>query len=277
MTTDLRCLTNFEEDITMLNMKKITSLALALAMTAALAVPAFADDENTDSTPSSSDSQGTQQETASSTTASNKTVVTTTYKTITIAVTVPSTGTAQINPYGLPVEVKDSAGSATLGKITGQQITTAPMYISNDGDIALTVGATVSATASEGVNLVTKVNAKSTAKDIYAQVQMVAAPDSVAGAKAAIGDLAIKACIDDANWTSANSLAVSTSETSNSSMVTLAKNTMETDGSLATYAKGAIALVRLTGSVTESPADDWAETDSFTTTIAYTFKPASNG
>jgi hypothetical protein len=248
-------------------MKKIGSLALAGVMAFSLAIPAFAVEGETE--------EGEKkEETSSSTTAENTTVVDTKYQKVEIEVTVPTTGSAQINPYGLPVEVMLKDGKTAAGKITGQQITTAPIYVTNDGDVALTMGATVTGKATEGVSLLTKANARSTTKDVVAQVQVVAAPDTVVGAATGIDDLAIKAFIDEDNWEGASSVAVSTTATTNDNLVTLAAMTKDKDDN-ELYAEGGVALVRLNGTVTESPATPWAETDGFTTTIAFSFKPAA--
>jgi hypothetical protein len=237
--------------------KRMMSLTLAALTTAALAAPAFAaETENTSTTPA------------------NTTEITTSYKTIEIKVTVPKTGTAQINPYGLPIEFTDSNDKTY--KVTGQQITTAPMAITNDGDVALTVGATATTKLAEKskVNFVTKASNKSTTKDVLATLQLVQAPEKVAGDPDGINDLVIEACTTESNWTNASSLALSgTASVSNASMATLAASTLA-DGELDKYGAGSVVLVRLTGSVTESPTDPWTEDDGFTTTVTYTFKPA---
>jgi hypothetical protein len=241
--------------------KRMMSLTLAALTTAALAAPAFAAETqtNTGSTPA------------------NTTEITTSYKTIEIKVTVPKTGTAQINPYGLPIEFTDSNDKTY--KITSKQITTAPMAITNDGDVALTVGATATTKLSSDkskVNFVTKANSKSTTKDVLAQLQLVQAPEKVAGDPDGINDLVIEACTTEANWENASSLTLVTTEggATNASMATLAASTLS-DGELDKYGAGSVVLVRLTGSVTESPAEPWSEDDGFITTVTYTFKPAA--
>jgi hypothetical protein len=124
------------------------------------------------------------------------------------------------------------------------------------------------------VSLLTKANARSTTKDVVAQVQVVAAPDTVVGAASGIDDLAIAAFIDEDNWEGAGSVAVSTTATTSDNLVTLAASKQDDKGTV-TYTEGSVALVRLTGTVTESPTTPWAETDGFTTTIAFSFKPAA--
>jgi hypothetical protein len=254
------------------------SLTMAGVLALSMAAPALADDD-----PVSSDNTSTPSSSDSTQDTNTTIVISTDYKKITIAVTVPTTGTAQINPYGLPVELTLSDNSTK--KITGQQITSQPMYITNDGDIALTVGATASIKANDGTNIVTKANSKSTTKDVLAQLQMVASKATDLEASTETGAMAdtskdklITEFATASTWTDSGvtSLTLSTSETTNSSMGTLAASTIDTTNKKIKYAAGSVALFRLTGSVTESPTEAWATTDGFTTTVAFTFKPVSS-
>lgn len=95
-----------------MSMKKIVSAAMALAMTASLAVPAFA-----------------------STTPNTTTDVTGTTQAPTIAVTVPATGTVTVNPYKMEVTVGSD-------KLTDQIISTTS-YVQNESDVPLVVDVTV--------------------------------------------------------------------------------------------------------------------------------------
>lgn len=107
-----------------MNMKRFGSIVMAGALALSLTAPAFAT-----STPA------------------NSTAITGTYTPITLRVTVPTTGAAIINPYGLPYSLGEST-------ISGQQIvTTAPLVIQNRSAVALAVTANLSATPSTGVTL----------------------------------------------------------------------------------------------------------------------------
>jgi hypothetical protein len=202
-------------------------------------------------------------------------------------VTVPETGTAQINPYGLPVEYKNlSSSTSKTAKVSGQQIVTQPLYISNDGDVALSVGATVTTTA-KGVEIITKKDdiAKSTEKQAYVELQM---------AKSALKSLADDAAKDkitaeyatDATWSSASKLTLSTDDavsnpsdtplaTLVASKVTTTTNDDNTTTTTVTYSEGSIWLFRLSGSVVTAPETAWSTNDNFTATIAFTFTPTT--
>jgi hypothetical protein len=240
----------------MLN-KRIMSLSLAALTTASLATSALAATVNTTMKVSAA------------------------YKTVTINVTVPTADVAAtINPYALPIEIAKSDNSKV--KISGQIVTT-PTSIANDSDFDLSVGATVT-TAVTGVTLSsTKLTKTNTGKDIYAQLQLVAS--SATGEKTtdadSISDTVITESAKDTTWDSATSvtLTADAAGVTKDGLVTLKAATLGTTtggDSTTTYNKGSVALVRVTGSVVESPSTAWAEADKFVTTIAYTFKPASS-
>jgi hypothetical protein len=257
------------EEITMLN-KRITSLALAALTTAALAAPAFA---------------------------ANQTVVTTTYAEIPISVTVPTTGTAQINPYGLPVEVKKTTSGATAAKISGHQITTQPLYITNNGDTDLSIGATVTTAVKSGSTMEIVATAPgSTETSKQAQVYLEVMASKQTSAAATLTSEEKDKLIDEAAaWKevayskdspAATQLLLSTDDAvTKSGMVTIKgmKETSTTEGSgdtaktvtVRTYQEGSIVQFRLDGKVTESPDEAWTTKDGFTATIAFTFKPAA--
>jgi hypothetical protein len=258
----------FEEDIIMLNSKKVASLGLALSMAATMAVPAFAAETTT-------------------TTSSNTTVVNGAYKEIAIAVKVPTTGTAQINPYGLPVEFTKSASSTKSAKATGQQIVTQPLYITNEGDVALDINASVSTTVN-GMEIVTDKSAiaKSTDKQAYIELQMVQSAN-----KSLADDTAKDKIIDefatDATWTAdgVSKLVLPAggddAVESEKALATLAASKVTTttengkSTSTVTYNAGSIVLFRLAGDVVTKPDTAWATTDTFTSTIAFSFTPAT--
>jgi hypothetical protein len=249
-------------------LKKIGSVALAGAMACSLSIPAFA---------------------STTTTPNTKTEITATYEDVPIAVTVPKTASATINPYGLPISVTLSDNSSV--DIVNQQITTAPQSIKNDGKVGLVVGATVTTeTKGEGVSLVEKTittagkNAN-TGKDIFVYLQLASVKDAkgdATAAKDAIQDAVIKACANNDTWgaydsTAANTLALSgTTSVTKSGMVSLvpATITTNTDGDeVVTYNAGSVAAFRLAGSCVTSPTTAWATTDGFTAKIAFTFLP----
>jgi hypothetical protein len=247
-----------QEEIIMLN-KRIMSLSLAALTTAALAAPAFA---------------------------ANETKVTTVYKDITISVTVPGTGDAQINPYGLPVEATKNKSGADPAKISGHQITTQPLYITNDGDIDLSIGATVTTTITTGSNMeivATAPTSKTTDKQAFVYLELT--PSTKTGATTTLTDDEKDALIDEAaEWkkstyssTSKTQLLLSTDDpVSKSGMATIKAVTVDSSTKAKSYGAGSIVQFRLDGTVTEEPEEAWSTKDGFTANIAFTFKPASS-
>jgi hypothetical protein len=248
-------------------MKKIGSLALAGAMAASLSIPAFA----SSSTPS--------------------TQINTTYKAVTIDVTVPASGTAVINPYALPIDYALSENS-TLGKkvtVENQQIATAPMAIRNNTKINLNVIPTVTtAIKSAGKNSSQLEFAetdtyvvKSDSKQVYVELQ--AAKSALQGYSISDDDI-IYAVAKDATWTNAYSVSLDTDgaylNDDKKPLITLAAvNTTAEDAtnSKTDYAEGSIAYIRLYGKAASAPEDAWTASDGFTSTVAFTFTPVTSG
>jgi hypothetical protein len=251
---------NFEEEIIMLNSKKIASLALALTMAVTMAVPAFADDNNSGST----------------TNTSNSTVMSGSYTQPTISVTVPATGTVAVNPYGLPVKFDKGDGSTVTVK--NLQLVSAPMTLKNNGDTALDAYVTASTdvpSTSHVTFFASDPNKDDTAKktpNIYMQLE------AVQSAKSGYGDTLNQSLIEefaDADtWDGVTPIAFDNTGAigTKTKLVTL----KEMDATSGTYQAGSIAQIRLDGQVSEDPETTaWAETDTFTTTIAFTFKTST--
>jgi hypothetical protein len=259
----MRQLANFEEDIVMFNCKKVMSLALTGALAFTMAVPAFAATKD-----------------------ANSTTVTGTYQETTIDVTVPTTGTVTINPYGLDVEVTKS-DEKTAVKFSGQQILSAPMYIANNSKYDLTVDASITTKMNGGVTLAesTLADSKSTDKSAYVYFQMVAIDDAATKSAAKdVNDAVIDACSKDATWEDADEIVLDSTKTvattSDKGEITLKAATTPASGSgdsavAATYAKGSVAVFRLAGDCIKTPATAWAAKDGFTATIAFTFTPGN--
>jgi hypothetical protein len=275
----------------MRNHKKILSLALAGVMTLALAVPAFA-------------SGATSSDTTTATTGTSgnmSTEVTANYTSIPIKVSVPSAATAMINPYGLPVTISAIVSGGSDTTISGWKIVSQPSYITNEGNVKLSVSAKVTTALASGckATMITtsadKVSA--TEQEIFAQLQVAQVPsgstitgytgtsaaDWAVGLADADKDALNKAFGTDATWTSAKSLTLSTDDVvSMADMGTLeavASAASDSQGTVTTpahYAAGSIALFRISGAVTEDPETAWTTTDGFTATVAFSFKPASS-
>lgn len=251
-----------------MNLKRFASTVMAGVLTLSLAVPAFAAD--------------TQPE--------NSTVVTATYAEIPIAVEVPTTGTAQINPYGLPVTVTKSDEKTV--DLVGQKITTQPLSIKNQGTTDLDVGATLAVTPKGEVTINTS---KNTDKQIKVDLEVVGLDDTtlaIASTSTKLEDMLIDKFAAPATWTNAKTLAAPAATTVNTApaapaesdaddpLATLGAATVK--GEIITYAKNSIALFRLTGDLSQSPKtiganptdNPWEAADGFTATIVFKFAPA---
>lgn len=262
--------------------KKILSAILSGVMTLSLAAPAFA---------------------------SGNTEISVTYTAPEIAVTVPQTGSAIINPYGFDVYLDADEQHAISGK---QQVVTLPTIISNQSKMDLAVYASATATIGAGSDLTFNTSPISTAatavtaKKAYLALQMRATnltgdsssfitgegesaeyDANVISAAEAWGDFNPAGKYPSILLTKAGTpnKVVSTEDSAtavndpvtgnNIPLVILAgKPDAQPDGT--EVAEGGAALLRLTGEVTEEPKTAWAATDTITTTVAFTFKPVTN-
>lgn len=255
--------------------KRILSCAMAGVLAMSLAVPAFAAGGDADADPAPTNT---------------KTTITGAYEEADIDVVVPTAGNVVINPYGLGVTVTTSEGVKV--NIAGQ-IMTAPLAIKNKTDLNLSVGATVVAVLPEDATM--KLNTSSTkgtpdlaedaegyvapatGKNAFVKLDVVAAPNAVSGDEDdTLADNIIKEYAKEANWAKANSVVVGTKAATGENLATLKKaNVDTTDGSFTSYAAGSIALFRLSGDCVTAPKTPWAETDTFTVNVAFSFTPAA--
>lgn len=256
------------------SMKRFGSILMAGVMALSLVVPAFAEAAATP----------------------NQTVVAGSYVAVPISVLVPTTGSAQINPYGLPVTVSATADGDPIS-ITNQQITNVPMYIGNFGTVALDVDATLAVLPKGSVKIqgVALTNAE-VGKEINVELEVVGL-DNAAYAKAIDNEALIfdlhEAYADEDTWDNATSLTAPAAA-SPTATVTPAKSADNTtpmatlgaatvNGEVITYGDDSIALFRLAGEMNEEPVksasgggteeDPWVEADGFTATIVFKFKP----
>lgn len=228
-----------------MNMKRFGSIAMAGALAMSLTAPAFA---------------------------SGTTTITGKYQDIELAVMVPTTGTAQINPYGLPVEL-DSTNS-----ISGEQVVTKPLAIANKSSVDLSVSATVTAEAKGGLMLATTApSASLRTKSAFIYLQMkhsdMANSDlddtdaGVSGFKAA--NINAEAAAWSQAYSATKDLVLNgAKEATKENMIVLAK----ADSTGEIQSKG-VGLFRLAGQVVASPTEAWAEADGFSAAVAFTFRP----
>lgn len=251
-----------------LNLKRFASLVLSGALTLSLAAPAFA--------------------------APNmETEITGTYQAADIAVTVPTKGAVIINPFGLDLKLKEigddgnAASGAADATISGQKIVTAPMFISNESEMNLQVGATVTGTPNGDLRFASESAAESTSKTVYAYLQATPATalSGVSTGITAANKAAAYAAWAPEAYDATTDVLVSDRETSTTNLVTLKAATLATSGNTTTitYKAGSIAMVRLSGDCPTSPRDAWTAADptanpavagdGFTVNVAYTFTP----
>lgn len=245
-----------------MNTKRFASTVMAGVLTLSLAAPAF----------------------AASTQPKNSTVVTGAYKEIPIAVEVPTTGTAQINPYGLPVTITKSDEKTV--DLVSQKITTRPLSIKNQGSVDLDLGVSSFVVVPKGdVSIATTAD---TDKAIKVDLEVAALDDAALALSTEnekLGDLLIDKFAADATWTGAGSLGAPaaakgdtaadiTAEKTTNPLATLGAATVK--GDLITYGNDSIALFRLKGDLAQEPTSGaWKDTDGFEATIVFKFTPAT--
>ena len=244
---------------------RILSGAMAGALALSLAVPAFA---------------------------SNSTDITGTYQAVTIDVTVPTSGTAQINPYGLDVKIKDAANSATLGTISGQQIVTQPLALQNKTAMNLSVSATVlgtvdlektdmklaaATTKAQGTEGAADYVPAATVKSAFVYLQMVSEP-ALTGASTVVDADAIAtkfAAWAPSAYDADTDVIVGTKAATKENMVTLKAAKLDANDAFDEFKAGSIALFRLAGDCVVTPKTEWKTTDEFKANIAFTFLPVA--
>lgn len=248
-----------------MNMKRFASIAMAGALALSLAAPAFASGATPAADPNTTKVEGA-------------------FKDIEINVVVPESGTAQINPYGLPVSI--SKADMTTADIVDQKITSLPMSIRNQGTVDLDVNASLLAIPKGDVAIAA---AKDTGKTIAVTLEVAglnSADYAVSTMDITLEDKLVDAFVDDDTWTGAGTLAApavakgATTGTATKSQTALAVLGAAVDEmGMVTYGNDSIAVFRLTGDVAEEPVkadsseDPWKETDGFTATIVFKFKP----
>lgn len=269
-----------------MNMKRFGSIAMASALALSLAAPAFA---------------------------ANTSTITGAFEAVDLSVTVSQTGTALINPYGLPVNLTHTEGSgnnATTsidGTISGEQITTAaPLTIVNASSVALAVSATVTGEATGNAVLVSDLSTgvttgenANTPKNIVARFEAFPAPgidgEIIANLTSTTDNdkYAAQAALNEAFAALKSEDAVLTApvlEAGDDGNGTAATGTLVlregdvSDPDAPVAQDGSVAFFRLAGEVVKNPTDAWTAAnstatppvvaDGFEATIAFTFEPS---
>lgn len=228
-----------------MNLKRFASLAMAGAMALSLAVPAFAVDD---------------------------TVITATYEEVPLEVDVPGDTDAIINPFGLPVALDEEE---TIF-VSGQQIVTPTMVVKNKSAVALKFAATVTGdipAADGGATnhasfATTAVQPNDAGNSIFVEFEAFAAPTVTDDTDSEAVDK-LYAALDSADRKVKATVAATDVPASD-----VDDGLILREGKEGATQRGGAAFIRLTGSMAQAPTTNpWAETDSFTVTIAYTFTP----
>lgn len=227
-----------------MNLKRFASVAMAGALALSLTAPAFA---------------------------TNSTNITGSYRAITLNVTVPTTGQAIINPYGLPYSV----GEAT---ISGQQITTgAPLLVQNKSTVPLSVSASiVSAKKGNFVFDANTIGTSETGNKGNVLFQMFEAP-GVTEANATDTEVLNPkfAALKDADAL-CSTVLTETNLTASPAVPAVEENdivTLKAANANGELVDGGAAFFRLSGTVAKKPTVAWTTTDGFTAKITFTFEP----
>lgn len=227
------------------------------------------------------------------------TVITATYEAIPVKVSVTPVGTALINPYKLPVEFATKDDPEITKEISGEAITTSPLYIINNGKTKLTVGASVIGVAngnfkfaaSESVitgdpSAATPIPAATTnSAFVYLQAQSAGVLtisdvtdesviyDAVLGALSG-ASWSWETAVTDPTKPGYNSPVVNLKEAKATNMLTLESATINpTNGEITAYPEGSIAAFHLGGTVVEQPKLGWSAEDGFVANVAFSFAP----
>jgi hypothetical protein len=238
----------------MLNHKRILSLILAGAMSAALAVPAFAA-ETTDYT-------------------NRVTKVAAGYEDVKIEVVVPTEGKVYINPYALPVKVGTGAnGDVKLSK----QIATEPLLIENRSEVALNVNISAETqvegqltTATASIADVTT----DTKNDAFMYVAVV-----TSGLTASTDEYEKETIADDyakvtfPEYSDSTMIALSSTKVVSKTNMGVLKAATFDQGAFSGYDAGSTAYVIVNGNCAQSPKSAWTAADKATVNLTFTFTP----
>lgn len=232
-------------------------------------------------------------------TAAPGTTVTGTYEAVTIAVDVPSTQSAAINPYGMPIDLKDT-DNTVLATVSGQQVVTRPIYVVNKTTVPLYVGATV-VTTTKGSFALSKTADISTLKTktgyLYLQMAVTELDGTAMDTTVNTGNTAFEGYALknsefypvfarwDQDHDAQKDLILVTGDAGAKGDKMMLLSAAEKVAATGTSGQagfvpehnepqaGGIGMVRISGSVVEEPTEKWTASDGFTAKITYIFKP----
>lgn len=245
--------------------RKALAVLLALVLTLAMAVPAFAEF----AAPTESDvnvtsyMDGAEMEIAGS------------VQELDVRMIVPTSAEVVFNPYGLTVYLagKDTPEDTTDDITSSEDVVAAPAYIINLSNIPMQVDATVKGSASGGVTFGTSTTGTTKVANLKLSVYEVESMtyDSM------------KAVIDDSGSTSkSEEIAITTAASASKKIAGLASVEFSEDNVLnklqekAGTADAMAVAIGVTGDIT-APSDKivWSGEEEITVTVAFTFKPVT--
>lgn len=223
--------------------KKIMSTALAGVMALSLSATALAGETDLEQT----------------------TEITGTTQTPTISITVPVGGDVILNPYKMSVDVSEAQDGSD---VVNTQIISAPEYIKNKTDVALSISATVTGkVAGEAVFATASTQGGTrpvTTKSAFVYLEVI---DAGAGDDA---DATAPTTVPtDADWAAydakaANQILLAAKAVSKANMLTVPA---------VADASSSFIAYRLAGDAASSPTKAWTPADTVSATIAFTFTP----
>lgn len=223
-----------------MNMKRFGATVMAGALALSMAAPAMA--------------------------ASQSTVIDSTFNPITLAVTVPKTAKAIINPYGLPYTME---GEVTVSGANAVITTGSAMLIENRSAVALKVGAKVKGeTKGTGVAFATGASVDDAKKEVkvsFEAFEAVGITEANFSEPETVNPKFANLKTADAKLTAAVDTTETTATDAGSGLILREANA---DGEMQ---NGGAGFFRLVG--TAGKTQTWEKTDGFTTTIAFTFTP----
>lgn len=226
-----------------MNMKRFGSVAMAGALALSLAAPAFA---------------------------TSNSVITGNYKTVKLAVTVPTTGKAVINPYGLPIQLSETKS------ISGKGISNAaPLSIQNRSAVPLNVNVSITGTATGGFVFETNASLGSgeTGKKGVVNFEIYDAP-TLTEASLQNESTLIDGFVDAVmNGTPADTVQIKgVTDTPDEKDAVIMLREANAAGELQA---GGAAFFNISGTAVKKPTTAWAAEDGFSAAIAFTFDPTA--
>lgn len=198
--------------------------------------------------------------------ASQSTVIDSSYNPITLAVTVPKTSKAIINPYGLPYTME---GEVSVSGANAVITTGSAMLIENRSAVALKVGAKVKGEVKgTGVAFASGASVDDTKKEIkvsFEAFEAVGITEANFSEPETVNPKFAKLATSDAKLSAAVGTTEATAADANGGLILREANA---NGEMQ---NGGAGFFRLVGTAGKTQA--WEKTDGFTTTIAFTFTP----